>query len=347
MVAWAVAGTAVAFGLLLIDVHVSGQGIVRLIRPGRVGPAVGVVRHDFPEAALPAGSGLDGQQFYAIARNPWHADEVAPHLGHPRYRYQRILLPALAWVLHPSGGGSGLLYALVAVNLAGLLVGALALGELSQQLGGPRWLAVLYPVLPGALLSLLVTVADGLAVALALVTVTAFLRGRNVLASAAAVGAVLARETTILVPLALLLARRRRSDAAVLVAPALAMAAWFLVVRVAVPAGGSLPEQLVAPLTGLVEAVRTRWLHGHELLGMAATVSALAAGGYVLARAKGPAELRWVAAVQVAFLLVCSSDVLGNDFGGTRSTLALLAVALPVLAAATPARAGSDLPRRA
>lgn len=328
-------GTLLALGLLLLDVRASGDGVLRPIRAGATGPAAEVVAGDFPDRALPEGIGLDGQQFYAMARSPMHPDEVAGSLDSPRYRYQRPLYPVLAWLLHPTGGGPGLVWALVAVSLLGLLLGGLALGALSDVLRGPPWLALLYPLLPGAMWSLTTSVADGLAVALSLVVVVAVLRERSGLAVLAAVAAVLTRETTILVPVAIFLARRRREDLPLLVVPAAALAAWLLIVRLGVPEGGVRPEGLVLPLTGLLDAVRDRWLHGKELVGMAATVSALAAGAYVLLRRRGPVELRWVVALQLAFLAVCSGDVLGNDFGSTRSTLMLLTVALVALLAGT------------
>jgi hypothetical protein len=279
--------------------------------------------------------GLDGQQFYAVARDPFHPRAVAPSLDTPRYRYQRPLYPLLAWLLHPSGGGPGLVVAFVAVSLAGLFLGGLAMGALSDVLRGPPWLALLYPLLPGSVWAVTSSVADGLAVSLCLVTIVATIRGHSRLAWVAAVAAVLTRETTILVPLALLLARRRREDLPLLILPGLAIAAWLVVVRLAVPAGGLPSEHLVLPFTGLVDAMRTRWLHGKELIGMASTLSAVVAGAFVLARHRGPAELRWVIAVQLAFLSVCSGAVLGDDFGGTRSTLLLLAVALAALVVGT------------
>ena len=224
-----------------------------------------------------------------------------------------------------------MVYAMVLVNVVALVVGGVALGAIALRLGGPPWLAGLYPLLPGALYSLADGVADGLAVALSLVTIALFLDGRTRLACCAAVAAVLTRETTILVPLALVLATRRRSDLPLLVAPAAALACLLVVVRLAVPGGGVAPEGLVFPFSGLIDAIRTRWLDGKELIGMAATLSAFVVGTYVLVRKRGPVELRWVIGLQMAFLAVCSGDVLGQDFGGTRSTLTLLAVAVVLL----------------
>lgn len=334
-VVWALVGTLLAGLLLALDVRASGHGILRPIRAGSQGPTAAVIARDFPDAVAPDEIGLDGQQFYAIARDPFHPGAVAAGLDHPRYRYQRPLFPALAWALHPSGGGPGLVWALVAVGLLGLFLGGVALGALSESLRGPPWSALLFPLLPGSVWALTSGVADGLAVALSLVTIVATLRGRPGLAWCAAVAAVLTRETTILVPLALVLARRRRDDLPLLVLPGLALAAWLVVVRLVVPGGGLAPEQAVLPLTGLLDAVRTRWLHGQELIGMASTLSALVIAAAVLVRRMGPPELRWVIGLQLAVLSVCSGDVLGNDFGGTRSTLMLLAVGIAALVGGT------------
>ncbi len=329
------AGTVVALGFLLLDVRASGHGILRPIRAGAKGPGAALIAHDFPNVTAPDEVGLDGQQFYAIARDPFHPKAVAPSLDRPQYRYQRPLYPLLAWLLHPSGGGPGLVYAFVAVSLAGILIGGLALGSLSDLLRGPPWLAVLYPLLPGTVWALTSSVADGLAVSLSLVTIVAVLRGHDRLAWCAAIAAVLTRETTILVPLALLVARRRRDDWPLLVLPGLALVAWLGIVHVFVPSGGLPAEHLVFPLSGLVDAVRTRWLHGKQLIGMASTVSAVVAGLFVLARRRGPSELRWVIGLQLAFLSVCSGAVLGDDFGGPRATLTLLTLAILVLVSGT------------
>ncbi|MDQ6783056.1 MAG: hypothetical protein M3063_06380 [Actinomycetota bacterium] len=338
--AWALAGTVLALGFLLLDVRASGHGILRPIRAGSRGPGAALIARDFPHDVAPDEVGLDGQQFYAIARNPLHPAAVAPDLDRPQYRYQRPLYPALAWLLHPSGGGPGLIVAFAAVSLAGLFVGALAMGSLAEILRGPPWLALLYPLLPGSVWALTSSVADGLAVSLCLVTVVATLRGRPVVGWVAAIAAALTKETTILVPLALVLARRRKEDVPLVALPVLALATWMVVVLLWVPAGGLPSEHLVLPLTGLLDAVRTRWLHGRELIGMASTVAAFVLGGAVLIRRRGPVALRWVIAMQMAFLTVCSGAVLGDDFGGTRSTLMLLAVATAVLVgrpAAAPA----------
>jgi hypothetical protein len=328
-------GTLLALAYLLLDVWSSGHGILRPIRAGSRGPGAALIARDFPKLTAPDEVGLDGQQFYAIARDPFHPETVADNLDRPQYRYQRPLYPAVAWLLHPSGGGPGLVVAFVVVSLLALFLGGLAMGALAKLLHGPPWLALLFPLLPGAVWSLTSSVADAMAVSLCLVTIVATLRDRTGLALLAAVAAVLTRETAILVPLALLLARRRKSDLPLLILPGVALAGWLLLVRGWVPSGGLPSERLVFPLTGLLDAITERWILGDELIGMASTLAALAVAVFVLIRKRGPRELRWVIGVQLAFLSVCSGAVLGDDFGGTRSTLLLLAVAVAVLLAGT------------
>jgi hypothetical protein len=333
-------GTLLALAYLLLDVWSSGHGILRPIRAGSRGPGAELIARDFPKLTAPDEVGLDGQQFYAIARDPFHPETVADNLDRPQYRYQRPLYPAVAWLLHPSGGGPGLVVAFVVVSLFALFLGGLAMGALARLLHGPPWLALLFPLLPGAVWSLTSSVADALAVSLCLMTIVAALRDRNGLAWLAAVAAVLTRETAILVPLALLLARRRKSDLPLVILPGLALGGWLLLVRGWVPSGGLPSERLVFPLTGLLDAITERWMLGDELIGMASTLAALAVAVFVLIRKRGPRELRWVIGVQLAFLSVCSGAVLGDDFGGTRSTLLLLAVAVAVLVAGTRDAAG-------
>ena len=198
-------------------------------------------------------------------------------------------------------------------------------------------------MLPGALWSLLDSVADGLAVALALVTIIAFLRGRNRVAAWAAVAAALAKETTILVPLALVIAHRRRSNLWVVVAPIVAVVAWFAIVQVVAP-GGQRPETLTLPFAGIISSFQTNWTEGRELISLASIVSAGLVGVYVLARRVGPLAIRWVIALQLVLVVLGNREVVGSDFGATRATLVLLAVGVVALASATGSAPDPDSP---
>jgi len=335
VVRWAVVGTLVCLVLVGLDVRGTGATWLNLVQPGQAGPSLAVIEEDFPDVEVPAGDGLDGQQFYVMARDPLHLEEHAEHLDRPRYRWQRPLYPWLAWALHPSGGGDGLVVALLVVGVAGVLRGGVATGLLGRALGAGPWTAVLFGLLPGSYYSLRVSVADALALALAVAALALERSGRPRLAVTAGAAAVLGKEATGLVLLGWLLARPRSGTRqALVVVPALVGAAWFVAVRLLLPdAGGSVGE-LAAPFTGWWSAVTERWLDGDELLGMASSVSAAVAGVVVLVRDRLRHPLGPVVAVHLAFTVVVNGDVLGMDFGGTRSQMALLLFA--VLELVTP-----------
>ncbi len=115
-----------------------GTHPARMVFPGAEGPSARVFLEDFPNAKLPPGLGHDGQQFYAIARQPLHPNRIAPDLDRPRYRLQRIAFPLLVWMIHPHGGGKGLITATILVGALSLFAGGMATGLLSLKLGGPH-----------------------------------------------------------------------------------------------------------------------------------------------------------------------------------------------------------------
>lgn len=325
---WAVLGTLLCVGAVFVDLSRVGGNPVSLVQPGLDGPSAAVIAEDFPEVEPADGLGLDGQQFYAMARDALHPDEVAPALDRPRYRWQRPLLAWLGWALHPTGGGVGLIWALVAVSAAGVLLGSYATSRLAVRLGGPAWAAVLFAVLPGSWYSLRVTVADALGLALATAAVALSASGRHGRAVVAGAAAVLAKEVTVLVLGGWWLARRTRQRLALVVVPGIAAAAWYLVLRVRIPGDEAGVTELAAPFTGWVDAVADRWIHGEELWGMVASVSAVVAAGAGLLHRGLRHPLAPATAVHLAFTVVCNGDVLGQEFGGTRSTMALLLLGL-------------------
>lgn len=332
---WALLGTMALLALVGIDVHrYGGNNPVSLIQPGTKGPATAVIARDFPTLEQPGSPGLDGQMYYAIARDPLHLDQAAQSLDAPRYRLQRPLLPWLGWLLHPTGGGTGLITALFVVGLLATVAGAVATGMLSTWWRGPPWVAALFPILPGAYWSLRVTVSDALALALALLAVALATRSRYAPAVAVGVLAVLAKEPAILVLVGWALYRRTRRDLMLVAVPALAIVGWMAWLYVQVSAGPSRPQDLGLPLVGLFGAWTHIWSHGQELVGMACTVGAVAIGVFALVRRGLRHPLGWCIAVQLAFLSVMGRNPLGVNFGSTRTTMPIMILA--VVALATP-----------
>ena len=71
----ALAGTLLAMLLVLVHVQMTGRNPLNLLQAGDRGPSAAVIQRDFPDTPLLSGGGHDGQQFYAIARQPmnWRA----------------------------------------------------------------------------------------------------------------------------------------------------------------------------------------------------------------------------------------------------------------------------------
>jgi len=221
---------------------------VALLQAGERGPSAIIIRTDFPGTRLMAGIGHDGQQYYAIARQPMHLDRVARYLDRPRYRAGRPLLPWLAWLLHPQGGGPGLVVALAAIGAASLALGGVAAGVLAADLGASARVvsrvATLFSGAPGAIASLAITSPDALATALALTALALARRGRSRLALMPAVLAVLAKEALLVVFVGYAFTHlKRRSAIALAAVPALAVAGWWWWVRTALPGDPPMPLQ--------------------------------------------------------------------------------------------------------
>ena len=88
------------------------------------------------------------------------------------------------------------------------------------------------------------------------------------------------------------------------------------------------------PFVGLARAASRHWVDHQELWGCASALSALALAAFVLARCRLRHPLSGVVVVLVAFSAIMNSNVIGLNFGATRSMMGLLIVA--AVGAVTP-----------
>lgn len=341
---WAVIGTLVMLALIGIDYKRSGgSNPLSFLQPGSEAVSARLIHQDFPTAELPSGEGLDGQEHYAIARDPLHLDETSHNLDRPQYRLQHPLLGWMGWALHPTGGGNALVLALAAVVLAGVVLGALAVGYLSWTWGGPVWVAVLFPLLPGSWWSQRTIASDALAIALAVAAIALAEKRHLRWAMVLAVLAVLAKEPIILVLGGWWLARRTRRDLAVVVIPVAVAAAWWLWLHTQLPADPFPTRDLDLPFVGLTQAWSGYWSHGHEWASMACMLAGLAVAALALGLRGLRHRLGWAIAVQTVFLLCMGVNPTAMNFGGTR--MAMPVAVLSILALATPDAVGSRIGR--
>jgi hypothetical protein len=338
-------GVLLTLCAVLLHLQATGLHPANLVQPGAAGPSAAAFREDFPELELPEGLGHDGQQFYAIARSLPSLADAAPLLDRPRYRLQRPVLPVLTRVLHPmGGGGTGLIAAMAAVGLLGVAAGAVATGALATRLGGSPVTAALFPILPGAVISLRIGVADALALALCAAALALSMSRHGRWAVAVAVVAVLTKEPSILVFVGFAAWRRDRASAALVVVPAAVAALWWAALHVLVGDNGvAQVRELVPPFVGFADAARLSWLHGEERFALVTLIVALVAGVVAALRCKGH-PLRWVVAVQLPFVVVLNADVVGLLLNGPRATAPLLLFAALALLTPQPHRSPASLP---
>lgn len=185
--------------------------------------------------------GYDGQFTYFIARDSWGA---APLLDIPAYRFQRILLPALAGAL--SFGHADLLpWLLLALNLAALIAGVYLLEALLIVRGVSRWYALVYGLFPGVLMAVRLSLNEPWAYGLVLAAIWLRENDRFGLAAVACALAALAKETALVFTIGIVLwelaSRRWRAGFLFGLLAVLPYAAWqaVLIARLGAPGLGS------------------------------------------------------------------------------------------------------------
>lgn len=200
--------TLLAYGaFLLVRLHGFGGDVTRFVVagdqfiPASAAASVGL-------SVTPHSGGYDGQFYYLLALDPFspHAALPGAHFDLPAYRAQRILYPLLVWALSLGGRPTLVPALLVIVNLAAIVAVGTVGALLARRMGvAPIWGALL-AFYPGLLLSLARDLSEPLALACALGGLLCALDRRWGWAALLLSFAVLARETTALVAVALLIA---------------------------------------------------------------------------------------------------------------------------------------------
>ncbi|HVN33145.1 MAG TPA: hypothetical protein VMT45_14300 [Thermoanaerobaculaceae bacterium] len=156
--------------------------------------------------------GYDGQQYAALATDPFlRQPDTVKALDSPSYRATRVMVPLLAWLLAAGNAAT----ALVAYQLLcwGLGLGSLLLiARWLADEGLSPWWALLLVTSTGLAAAIIRTTPDAAALLFMLAALWLHARNRPGLALVLACAAVLARETSYLVALAVALdeIRRRR-----------------------------------------------------------------------------------------------------------------------------------------
>lgn len=231
------AALAAIEGRLVVLAH---RDITQLLRIGTVFGHPGHVPHGVYVFAN--STGYDGQFYYRMALDPanLHTRAFGITMDEP-YRFMRIGYSALAWLVS-AGQHTAVPYALVGINVAALTALAYMGGLLAQQAGRHALWGLLLAGYFGLMDSLARDLTEPLGAACLIAGILAYRKRHPLLAAAAFGYGALTRETVLVVPAALGIARivqfiRRRdrfgvNDVAWIV-PAVVFTAWEFVVNAA------------------------------------------------------------------------------------------------------------------
>lgn len=136
--------------------------------------------------------GYDGQFNYFIARDP---ADAAPCIDVPAYRYQRILLPLMGYLLS-FGQESTIPFIFVLINSVMLIIGTRILEDLLTLAGRKIWFALSYGLFFGLMISTRLSTSEPLAYGLVLVALWAYHKNHIGWMAVALGLAGLAKETT-------------------------------------------------------------------------------------------------------------------------------------------------------
>lgn len=153
----------------------------------------------------PAPHGYDGQIFHVMAHRPWPLCEILPYLDPPQLRYQRILIPALAYTL-ALGSQAWIDCAYFSLILVSLAAGAWWTARLAELRGVSAWWGLAFVLLPSSLASIDRMVVDGPLVTCVAVFAFCWETGRWRWAALLAAAAPFVRETGMFLPAAAALA---------------------------------------------------------------------------------------------------------------------------------------------
>jgi hypothetical protein len=187
---------------------------------------------------IPNIGGYDGIWFYRLAINPFTRVQAAHgiRLDNPPYRQQRVMYPLIVWLLS-MGRVEWIPALLVAVNILAAAAMAAFGGAFAKKFGLHALWGVIVPLYPGFALTFSRDLSEIVAAAFAMGAIWAAASRRDIAAALLLTGAVLTRETTLLLAVALaavwlvdrLLRRERRIGVVMFALPMAAYALWQII----------------------------------------------------------------------------------------------------------------------
>jgi len=155
-------------------------------------------RTEAPLRVKPQSNGYDGQFYYRMALHPlgFAPTEGGITFDHPAKRMERVLYPALAWLVSLGHAGATA-WAMLGLNVLGLGAIAWIASDLARRLALPAWVPLAILLWPGFIVALLHDTTEITSTAFLLAALSAYLGDRLALYAVLACCAALARETTL------------------------------------------------------------------------------------------------------------------------------------------------------
>lgn len=300
---------------------------------------------------IPNIGGYDGFTFYRLALNPFSSARTAYGitLDNPSYRNQRIVYPFLVWLLS-LGQARWVPWALVVVNIAAITAMAAFAGALSKRFGHHALWGVILPLYPGFILTFSRDLAEIVASMFAIGAVWAITARRNATAAVLLTCAVLTREPTMLIAIAIaaaslierLLRRERRIAPVTFLMPVLVDVGWqiFLTFRWGVsPLRAGAPDRALpfvefARFFAAASARRSQEqrLYFLECLFLALVVMAVV---WIWRRTIAPLEWRFAFLGYLALAAILPHTIWMEDYGFLRIFADLYLISAVMILAST------------
>jgi hypothetical protein len=292
------------------------------------------VRERLGEVTTRGVSGADGKFFFVQANDPWLLDPQrnAALLDRPVYRSQRMMYPLIA-------GGFGLfpphmiVWAMLAINLVAMALGAALVASLASIWGRSPWLGLLVPLNIGLIFELTIGGAGILAYALCLAGLFALTKHHIWAASMLFGAAALSREAMVLFPAGLLCLSwlyQRQAIWRIVAVPVGAVVLWHMYIRIrlnGVSGMGVVWGGFAPPFYGMFKGFEW-WLRYPHLLINIGVIVILVMFVPLALRSRSP--MAWGALPFVALVIILSENVWREAYDLTRA-VAPVFTAIPFL----------------
>jgi hypothetical protein len=199
------------------------------------------------------GGGYDGQYYHYVAHDPLFQTGIGRAIPDPVFRYRRILLPGLAYLL-ALGQQRFIDASYFACNLIFLFLGAWWLARWLILAGVNRWIAVLYLLVPSTIISLDRMVTDLALTSLCLGLAVYLKTGERTRLYLVIAMAALCRETGMVLAIACCvppLLQGRFRNCLPFAAALIPASIWYGFLAIHLPRPSSIPASAFYPLRGI------------------------------------------------------------------------------------------------